>query len=1322
MTSILPSIADAQMDTNQIALRQMATRLDKKWEDGRTQLYFDLLNNPSAAQQVLNESPNIELMFIRESGVPAFYVTENLAAAITISTNQVWPGGDTGLGLSGAGTPGYRLGIWDGGGVRLTHQEFGGRVTQMDSPSSYSDHATHVAGTMVAGGFVAGAKGMSYAANLNAWDWTNDESEMATAAAAGMLASNHSYGFSTGWRYDGANWYWYGDIGVSQTEDWGFGFYSSDTQDMDQMTYLAPYYLMCRSAGNDRNENGPGVGGGHYVWNGGWVWSTTTRDPDGGADGYDSIGWKKNAKNILTVGAVLDIPGGYTQPSDVVQTAFSSWGPTDDGRIKPDIVANGYGLLSSIATGDASYSSYNGTSMSSPNVTGSVNLLNGHYIATKGANPLSSTMKAILLHTADEAGAADGPDYQNGWGLMNTAKAALAISGSANITEATLANSTTHTYLCTLATASDLRTTMVWTDLAGTPPGTSLNPTTKMLRNDLDVRVEHLVSATVYEPWILDGANPANPATTGDNSVDNVEQVMIANAPAGIYEITVSHKGNIGSGQTYSIIWDKTAGPVVNVVIPSSGYADTGILVTIGGENFAYGATVDMGAGITVNSVVTESPDTLRVDISIDAAAALGTRDVIVTNGGTIADTLFAGFIVKTTTLHYVSPSGGNVYPYVTPATAALAIADAIGAAVEGDSVLVETATYSGVSLSITKGVELYGAWDGTFTSRDLATGKSVISLSGAIAIGPVPSGTCIVDGFEIRDGTGVTLISPISGKYGGAIWVSTSSVEIANCYLHDNSADNGAYGAGGGIYATGATIDIIDTEITSCSAVQGGAIFLENCDGSISGSNIHNNSLLYSGNPSNGGGLYIVNSSTVAMSGNTIDQNTADPASGSGLSGGGLYIKNTTSVTMDGDVISYNDAGISGSSGSGGGILVEASGLTMTGVTLEGNEAKTFGGGLSVDAASTLSMTDGIVNGNSALIAGGGYIASTETTINYNLVVGNTGTALYLLSPTSGSFIGNTMDQNSGSFGAAYFSNTAIPVINNIVTNTTGSGIKAAGATVPSVTYCNVWNNSGVDYDGVTAGTGCISLDPIYVNPATPDYHLALHSPSIDAGDPDPGYYDPDGSRGDMGVYGSHAFTMDQPEYPKDLAAGIVSGDAVLVWNTNPEPDVTHYAVYKNADPAFIPSSANFVTLVAAPDTTYNDGTAVSGMYYKVNAVDATDYAGGYAGPVEAEATGIGDDVVSFTNNLSQNHPNPFNPTTRISYEIRSRVHVSLSVYDVQGRTIKTLVNEVKSPGQFTAQWDGTNNNGSRVSTGVYFYRLNAGSFVQTKKMVMLK
>jgi hypothetical protein len=144
-------------------------------------------------------------------------------------------------------------------------------------------------------------------------------------------------------------------------------------------------------------------------------------------------------------------------------------------------------------------------------------------------------------------------------------------------------------------------------------------------------------------------------------------------------------------------------------------------------------------------------------------------------------------------------------------------------------------------------------------------------------------------------------------------------------------------------------------------------------------------------------------------------------------------------------------------------------------------------------------------------------------------------------------------------------------------------------------------------------------------------------------------------------------------------------------------------------------------VTLVAAPTTTYNDGAVVSGTNYKLSAVDASGYAGGYAGPVEPDATGIGD-IASYQFRLHQNHPNPFNPTTRITYEVASRVRVTLGVYDVRGGLVKTLVDEDKGPGAYTAEWNATDFAGERVSTGVYFYRLEAGRFAETRKMILLK
>ena len=89
----------------------------------------------------------------------------------------------------------------------------------------------------------------------------------------------------------------------------------------------------------------------------------------------------------------------------------------------------------------------------------------------------------------------------------------------------------------------------------------------------------------------------------------------------------------------------------------------------------------------------------------------------------------------------------------------------------------------------------------------------------------------------------------------------------------------------------------------------------------------------------------------------------------------------------------------------------------------------------------------------------------------------------------------------------------------------------------------------------------------------------------------------------------------------------------------------------------------------------------------------------------------------------LHQNYPNPFNPTTMIQYSIDERVRVTLRIYDVAGRLVSTLVDKVRAPGVVhSAIWDGTNESGQKMSSGMYFYRMTAGNAVLTKKLVLLK
>ncbi|MFC2170528.1 S8 family serine peptidase [Calditrichota bacterium] len=513
---------------------------------------------------LLNRDKTIELMGITDEGWAVFNEIQNRVAAQTISVDLVWPGGISGYNLNGEDTGLGELAVWDAGNVRRTHREFNDRVWNWDN-SDVHFHSTHVAGTLIAAGYDYRAKGMSYAAEyLSAFDWDDAEAEMAEAAVSGLNVSNHSYGIVTGWRRnweEGGEWYWYGRFDISETEDYYFGFYSRESQDWDEIAYNAPYYLIFKSAGNDRRE-GAAAGTGHYVlgFDGEWEWSTTTRDRDGGADGYDCISHGGIAKNIITIGAIRDIPDGYDGADGVQMTGFSCWGPADDGRIKPDIVANGTGLYSTSYSADNEYVSYDGTSMSSPNAAGAANLLVQFYQETHNGNsPLSSTLKAVIIHTADECGNGEGPDYRFGWGLMNTLHSADVIHADDElgfiIQENELEDGETDVFRYQSDGTEPVVLTIAWIDPPADPADISLNPDDLMLVNDLDLRVVHDQSETTYYPYILSPGNPTANAERGDNFRDNVEKIYIADPEEGDYEITVNHKSVLeNDSQTYSLV------------------------------------------------------------------------------------------------------------------------------------------------------------------------------------------------------------------------------------------------------------------------------------------------------------------------------------------------------------------------------------------------------------------------------------------------------------------------------------------------------------------------------------------------------------------------------------------------------------------------------------------------------------------------------------------------------------------------------------------------------------------------------------------------
>ncbi|VGO16744.1 Subtilisin DY [Pontiella desulfatans] len=480
----------------------------------------------------------MELMAVR-NGKPVYYITHNSNAAISSAANKVRTTAP--YNLDGAG---INVGVWDAGAVRTSHQEFdSGRAVVKDGYTTTHYHATHVAGTIGAKGVQTNAKGMAPSASIHSYYWNSDISEMTTAAATApgqtgnkIYLSNHSYGQGVGWTQ--------GTFYDNRDE---FGQYNSEARTVDQVLYNAQYYLPFWSSGNDRTDgtsSSSPVGDGYYK------------------GGYDIISHEAIGKNVMTVGAVNDaVSGGNRYPSAGTYTSFTSWGPADDGRIKPDIVANGYQLYSTDDDDDSDYTTLSGTSMSSPSACGSAALLVEYYKELfSGGAMRASTLKGLIIHTATDLGRA-GPDYQYGWGLMNTLAAAQLLedyaSGSLNRLREDSLSSTANPSDSFVVSASGepFRVTLCWTD----PPGTAQSGDdirTPALVNDLDLTITG-PGGTRY-PYTLSYASPAATATTGDNDVDNVEQIYVASPTPGIYTITINYEGSSLSGgtQRYSLFID----------------------------------------------------------------------------------------------------------------------------------------------------------------------------------------------------------------------------------------------------------------------------------------------------------------------------------------------------------------------------------------------------------------------------------------------------------------------------------------------------------------------------------------------------------------------------------------------------------------------------------------------------------------------------------------------------------------------------------------------------------------------------------------------
>ncbi|MDM1409069.1 S8 family peptidase [Myroides sp. DF42-4-2] len=501
------------------------------------------------------------LQRVDEKGRFFYYVTSNAGSRTTARVNDIAPGGSLGLNLDGTG---MTVAVWDGEPALDTHVEFqGGQnggsrmllrnpVQNLQSMSEMErmifeegrSHATHVSGTIGAKGVNANAKGMAPEARILSYDWENDTAEMTRAAAQDvLLVSNHSYGIGVvdenGRPVPGIT-----DI---------LGAYIWSSEDFDKITYRYKYYQPVVAAGNDRE---------YY------------RLINPTKNGSDLLAGTAVSKNVVVVAAVNQV-NTYTGPESVRISTFSNYGPTNDFRIKPDISAKGVRVFSSnyelprpisATPSNNKYVSFDGTSMAAPAVTGIFTLWQQWAMENREMPLKSATIRALMVHTADEAGNAPGPDHIFGWGLINAKAGVQLLQGSkvsgVVLEENELAQGETYEKQFSVSESGiKIIVTLAWTDPEGIFSENNMNENyaknNPSLINDLDVRVYK--DGVEFLPWKLNKDFNDLKALKGDNDVDNVEKIEIDAAETGTYVVKVTHKGTLKSGkQEYSLIMSRS--------------------------------------------------------------------------------------------------------------------------------------------------------------------------------------------------------------------------------------------------------------------------------------------------------------------------------------------------------------------------------------------------------------------------------------------------------------------------------------------------------------------------------------------------------------------------------------------------------------------------------------------------------------------------------------------------------------------------------------------------------------------------------------------
>jgi hypothetical protein len=552
--------------------------------------------------------------------IPLFYSVEETRANATANIDDLQNGAVSGA--SAVTGNGVKITVFDAGRIQDTHEQFTNRAVNREATTEAKHfHGTNVNSLLIGNGLATGnftqssvsypksaAKGILLQATTDNYMFAttalgNNYQKLATLP--GLNISNHSYGVNVGWQLSGTSYYWIGNYELNHQDTYSGAYYEND-YNFDKIVYAQPQQIIVKSTGNYYGI-GPAGNSPKYKYNP----ATGTYVPFAAGDeippancslGYNCIGYGSLAKNIIVVGAVNQLTTAnnkYTQSSDVTKAAFSSAGPRKDGAVKPDLTAVGVDMIMANYT-NASPNATNqyvlnfGTSYAAPivaGIAGALTEIQRNILDDSNFIFKADEMKALLTHTANEAGR-PGPDVWYGWGLVDGKKAAQVLVNKLNqdsyMERTNLQSGVTFTKEIIASANEPLKVSISWVDPAiaffTTDIDLQQNHASRLV-NDLDLRVVEVGSGTTYYPWRLDIANPNANATQGDNTVDNVEQIIINNPSAnGVYRIEVSNKNALvnqeGTASTQDFAWVATGTKKLTLAADQSNKSEVKIFPT----------------------------------------------------------------------------------------------------------------------------------------------------------------------------------------------------------------------------------------------------------------------------------------------------------------------------------------------------------------------------------------------------------------------------------------------------------------------------------------------------------------------------------------------------------------------------------------------------------------------------------------------------------------------------------------------------------------------------------------------------------------------